>query len=881
MPTAIIFTAQPLTEKFIEPHRNNVLIHYLGDVFDWHGYVKFLSLAALRDTSTDVPLERLFVEPHLGPQHLAPDVMESTPPPPTQPLAMALSQYPRILLLGDPGSGKSTVVNWICVALSRGSDSPLSRIDGPLVPIPMVLRELGFDREFARLRGAEKRWQKLLDLFLSRPVATQLQDERKRHKQFEASLLGQILASGQAFFLLDGIDEIGNVETRKALREAVWEGMRRYPRCRWVMTSRIVGYEEVPFEGEEVAPIDSAHLFAPGFDQSIESCIISDKAMAQQDLKLKTGVLERFYITPFSDAQVEQFTRLWWRQHERNPHLAGTRPSQFLVALRQSHGVRSLARLPHLLTMVALIYRVRAELPDGRALLYNFISDAYLGTLDKERGLDHLRPIPHSVEEMRRWLAAIGWHLQRRRGTQLEGGVTSEGLIDRDDLLDVLSEVIKPESGDEPRRIAELFLEYAGRRSGLLLPRGQDASGRDRYAFIHLSFQEYFAAQFLRDYVCDPDWLELDDENEEHGTRLQDVRRYAGQALWRETLIFLWESATLTSQVLPKRLLVRLFDWKRDEALWSDFAVPTIDELRSTGRKNESHPFAQMVALVAALSVNPHVSFDDSVRDKLLRLCWTWELRSQKQTAGELPQDNAIARYLLARPSSVAQAAAVLKRVAENQQATNLSLSGCTGLSDLTPLAGLPQLRALFLSGCTGLSDLTPLAGLAQLRALSLSGCTGLSDLSPLGGLPQLSSLDLSDCTGVSDLSPLAGLPRLRALFLDYCTGLSHLSPLAGLPRLDWLSLSGCSGLSDLSPLAGLTELHTLYLDYCTGLSDLSPLAGLTRLSGLSLHGCTGLSDLSPLTGLTDLRTLDLDGCTSLPREEIEELYRARPMLAR
>lgn len=122
--------------------------------------------------------------------------------------------------------------------------------------------------------------------------------------------------------------------------------------------------------------------------------------------------------------------------------------------------------------------------------------------------------------------------------------MTSEGLIDRDDLLDVLSEVIKPESGDEPRRIAELFLEYAGRRSGLLLPRGQDASGRDRYAFIHLSFQEYFAAQFLRDCVCDPDWLELDDENEEHGTRLQDVRRYAGQALWRETLIFLWESAT-------------------------------------------------------------------------------------------------------------------------------------------------------------------------------------------------------------------------------------------------------------------------------------------------------------------------------------------------
>ena len=70
-------------------------------------------------------------------------------------------------------------------------------------------------------------------------------------------------------------------------------------------------------------------------------------------------------------------------------------------------------------------------------------------------------------------------------------------------------------------------------------------------------------------------------------------------------------------------------------------------------------------------------------------------------------------------------------------------------------------------------------------------------------------------------------------------------------------------------------------LNDSTGVCDLSPLAGLIELDWLSLAGCTGLTDLSPLAGLTDLRTLKLDGCSSLPREEIEKLYRARPMLAR
>ena len=42
---------------------------------------------------------------------------------------------------------------------------------------------------------------------------------------------------------------------------------------------------------------------------------------------------------------------------------------------------------------------------------------------------------------------------------------------------------------DSPQDAAE-FVDYLAKRSGLLLPRGQD-----QWAFLHLSFQEYFRSE--------------------------------------------------------------------------------------------------------------------------------------------------------------------------------------------------------------------------------------------------------------------------------------------------------------------------------------------------------------------------------------------------
>jgi hypothetical protein len=72
---------------------------------------------------------------------------------------------------------------------------------------------------------------------------------------------------------------------------------------------------------------------------------------------------------------------------------------------------------------------------------------------------------------------------------------------------------------------------------------------------------------------------------------------------------------TLISSKLPQRLVERLFAWKRGEPAWADFPKPSLRQLKSV--KGEA--FSQTIALLSALSMNPHVALSDTARDGLGR----------------------------------------------------------------------------------------------------------------------------------------------------------------------------------------------------------------------------------------------------------------------
>jgi Leucine-rich repeat (LRR) protein len=119
-------------------------------------------------------------------------------------------------------------------------------------------------------------------------------------------------------------------------------------------------------------------------------------------------------------------------------------------------------------------------------------------------------------------------------------------------------------------------------------------------------------------------------------------------------------------------------------------------------------------------------------------------------------------------------------------------------------LRGMP-LRELSLMGCTNITDLTPLSG-APISWLSLENVP-VSDIGPLRGMP-LQNLDIVS-TRVVDLSPLAGM-KLEHLSIAH-THVADIAPLRGMPLLD-LSMTACTNITDVGPLEGMTTLKSVIL---------------------------------------------------------------------
>jgi len=138
-----------------------------------------------------------------------------------------------------------------------------------------------------------------------------------------------------------------------------------------------------------------------------------------------------------------------------------------------------------------------------------------------------------------------------------------------------------------------------------------------------------------------------------------------------------------------------------------------------------------------------------------------------------------------------------------------------------------------------GIVSLTGLEHATELYTLWLDS-NQISDLSPLAGLPNLSLLDLAR-NDIRDFSVLAGLPKLDWLDLGH-NDISDISALAGLPALWCLSLKG-NQISDISVLSSLTNLEVLWLGERTEwhawgnqIRDISPLTNLMLLDELGLE---------------------------------------------
>lgn len=851
-----------------EPIPETATRSYLAEVRRRHGYMRFLGLPYLRDTP-DVDISRLYVPPAVSGQLISPDSAPGNWPATESPLD-ALERNRRLILLGDPGSGKSTLTNWLAWRLSAGLSQRLPDWLEGLLPLPFVLREVP-------LRGVET-FDALLNALLGLPVARSLASSRE-------ALLAQIRA-GKVLFLLDGLDEVRHSERGK-LRAAVWDGWRRYPKCYWLLTSRVVGYEEAPFDFEGLRRAMVTRYAGKGAStpaEIVRKMGLSGAAALQSDLFLESGqdttatkltdtrshrfyelkasefsgvrqvtatgknesqqqevVVRRMaagtaYVAPFDDERIRAFAHNWYALRERAAEDAGRESAKFLDALGKLPATWRLARTPNLLTMMALIFRVRARLPDGRALLYGDIAQAYLESIDGYRGVSQDED-RYPLAQKKRWLARVAFemHMQRmQQSTQHEVEEDRDLLAPQELVREWIVEAMAESGyGDDPH-FADAYLDYVARRSGLLLPRGEGL-----YAFLHLSFQEYFSAWYLVEQIRHPQWRSKGRSGLDGRVTATRLKIWANDFRWHETLVFVFEILGQEpgwADTLCERLFGANFKLLQVESdYWQSYS---------------------RAMLLARLAADPHSGMSNQLRNAAVSAICAF--------AVELEYSSSLFSVLL---DGEEIRESVWLRLAELQP-ESLDIDGC--MVDWHRLVEvMPQLKRLSFGG-QDMGDMSLIAHLTKLEEITIQH-TSEVDLTLLGKLPVLRRLGLYAVAPV-DLTPLTKMGSLRDLAL-FEMSIEQLQVLAGSP-LEKLTILNCTNF-DLAHLSGFLHLRNLAL-YSQNLPDLSSLESLEHLESVIFFDCQ-IDDPSPLLNLANLKELELHRCRGVNADFVSGLQHQCP----
>lgn len=298
---------------------------------------------------------------------------------------------------------------------------------------------------------------------------------------------------------------------------------------------------------------------------------------------------------PFDADQIAVFAENWYRQRCGTEHEAREKTADLLAALNRSEITQRLARTPNLLALMAIVHRETAHLPDGKALLYEQIANAYINTIDSYRKIEPGDALaPFGWKERKAWLARVGFEMQRRRSEETEEANRDAGVLASEaDVLAWLADAMRVSGVAQPEQTAGACLGWVARRSGLLLPRGEGC-----HAFVHLSFQEYFCACFLADRIVSPAFVKNGESKD--GLVSRDLlRQWGGESVWRETLVFLFE----------------LLSAERD-ADWMDDLVDTLFESKPDTGFDENR-----ATLAARALADQHVRLSQGKRELLADRC--------------------------------------------------------------------------------------------------------------------------------------------------------------------------------------------------------------------------------------------------------------------
>lgn len=411
-----------------------------------------------------------------------------------------LNQEQKLVLLGDPGSGKSAFVNFVSLCLAGqqldkvvnlgvlteplpdtrgrpesreiandGKDDdgePKSELvrqtweHGALIPLKIILRDFAASGYFPG--SDEKATAKHLLKFLKQDFAA---------KSFDGyfKIIKNRLQNGQVLVMFDGMDEVAQAgDLRKQLVACIDAFSKSFSQCRFLVTCRPYAYRDRDWQ-------------LPGF-----------------------AVDE---LAEFEKGQVIRFIERWYQQlpsMNREQSVARGELLQHAVLGRPALG--DLAKRPLLLSLIAYLHAYRHGLPDRRADLYEKLLDLLVDKWEKAR----FEVNDDDINQARKLSqASLAEYLQMGQDAILnvlkrlafDAHASQDGEQDTADISakDLHGQLLQEADGCGNRevRIFELS-EHLRDRVGILYQRSGSTETDAVYTFPHRSFQEYLAAEYFR-----------------------------------------------------------------------------------------------------------------------------------------------------------------------------------------------------------------------------------------------------------------------------------------------------------------------------------------------------------------------------------------------
>ena len=342
--------------------------------------------------------------------------------------------YKYTVILGRPGSGKSTLTQFKALEWARAQSIILSSKELPLL---IELRNY--------IENQEKSPCSFLE-YLHRGTGVS-GGTLNQHD------LATWLKNHQTLVMFDGLDEVLDDAVRENVVTDIINFATAYPKVRVLVTSRIVGYE-------------------------------------QQGQRFRNANFREFMLQDLDIEQIKDFVTQWHKlAFEDRPDEGNQKRDRLLGSIDNSSAFRELAGNPLLLTMMAILNRFE-ELPRDRATLYERASELLLQRWDGSKKLQDRSPLPPLVNKYldytrkQKMLRLVAHKMQYGADT-----LKANLVISKEDLDETLTQYLQQEKISDPALIANVLREDLTARSFILC-----FLGGDSYGFVHRTFLEYFCA---------------------------------------------------------------------------------------------------------------------------------------------------------------------------------------------------------------------------------------------------------------------------------------------------------------------------------------------------------------------------------------------------